>query len=125
MTCAITRICRQRGLGHDSNSLVSGPACTCSARNDRPRGRLALPGQGVQVLLRRCYHRAAAAGPGPPVRRENGIYIPGDKSWSIDMQRHNFQFTGQRFYKIEHGRLGGELRDVAYQAATTGFWNSI
>jgi hypothetical protein len=41
------------------------------------------------------------------------------------MQRYNFQFTGQRFYKIEHGRLGGELRDVAYQAATTGFWNSM
>ncbi|HWG12258.1 MAG TPA: TldD/PmbA family protein, partial [Streptosporangiaceae bacterium] len=25
---------------------------------------------------------------------ENGIYIAGDKSWSIDMQRYNFQFTG-------------------------------
>jgi TldD protein len=56
---------------------------------------------------------------------ENGIYILGDKSWSIDMQRYNFQFTGQRFYKIEHGRLGGQLRDVAYQATTTDFWNSL
>jgi TldD protein len=56
---------------------------------------------------------------------ENGIYILGDKSWSIDMQRYNFQFTGQRFYKIEHGRLGGQLRDVAYQATTTDFWNSM
>ena len=28
---------------------------------------------------------------------EDGIYIAGDKSWSIDMQRYNFQFTGQRF----------------------------
>jgi TldD protein len=56
---------------------------------------------------------------------ENGIYVLGDKSWSIDMQRYNFQFTGQRFYKIEHGRLAGQLRDVAYQATTTDFWNSM
>jgi TldD protein len=56
---------------------------------------------------------------------ETGIYILGDKSWSIDMQRYNFQFTGQRFYKIEHGRLAGQLRDVAYQATTTDFWNSM
>ena len=32
------------------------------------------------------------------------------------MQRYNFQFTGQRFFVIEHGRLAGQVRDVAYQA---------
>ena len=56
---------------------------------------------------------------------ERGIYVVGDKSWSIDMQRYNFQFTGQRFYKIENGRLAGQLRDVAYQATTTDFWGAI
>ncbi|MDQ3054707.1 MAG: TldD/PmbA family protein [Actinomycetota bacterium] len=56
---------------------------------------------------------------------ERGIYVVGDKSWSIDMQRYNFQFTGQRFYKIESGRLAGQLRDVAYQATTTDFWGSM
>ncbi len=56
---------------------------------------------------------------------DRGIYIVGDRSWSIDMQRHNFQFTGQRFYRIEHGRLAGQLRDAAYQAVTTEFWNSM
>ncbi len=56
---------------------------------------------------------------------DNGIYILGDKSWSIDMQRYNFQFTGQRFFKISHGRLAGQLRDVAYQATTTDFWSSM
>jgi TldD protein len=56
---------------------------------------------------------------------ENGIYVVGDKSWSIDMQRYNFQFTGQRFYRIASGRLAGQLRDVAYQATTTDFWNSV
>ncbi|MQY08633.1 TldD/PmbA family protein [Actinomadura macrotermitis] len=56
---------------------------------------------------------------------DRGVYIVGDKSWSIDMQRYNFQFTGQRFYRIENGRLAGQLRDVAYQATTTDFWNSM
>jgi TldD protein len=56
---------------------------------------------------------------------ERGIYVVGDKSWSIDMQRYNFQFTGQRFYRIENGRLAGMLKDVAYQATTTDFWGSM
>ncbi|HEX5143060.1 MAG TPA: TldD/PmbA family protein [Mycobacterium sp.] len=55
----------------------------------------------------------------------DGIYIVGDKSWSIDMQRYNFQFTGQRFFRIRDGRLDGQVRDVAYQATTTDFWNSM
>ncbi|WP_432249916.1 TldD/PmbA family protein [Streptomyces sanyensis] len=56
---------------------------------------------------------------------ERGIYVVGDRSWSIDMQRYNFQFTGQRFFRIENGRLAGQLRDVAYQATTTEFWGSM
>jgi TldD protein len=56
---------------------------------------------------------------------EDGIYIVGDKSWSIDMQRYNFQFTGQRFFRIRHGQLSEQIRDVAYQATTTDFWNSM
>jgi TldD protein len=58
-------------------------------------------------------------------RVADGIYVVGDKSWSIDMQRYNFQFTGQRFFRIRNGRLDGQLRDVAYQATTTEFWNSM
>jgi TldD protein len=56
---------------------------------------------------------------------DDGIYVAGDKSWSIDMQRYNFQFTGQRFFAIKNGRLAGQLRDVAYQATTTDFWGSM
>jgi TldD protein len=56
---------------------------------------------------------------------DHGLFITGDKSWSIDMQRYNFQFTGQRFYRIEKGRLAGQVRDVAYQATTTDFWGSL
>jgi TldD protein len=58
-------------------------------------------------------------------RVQDGIYIVGDKSWSIDMQRYNFQFTGQRFFRIRDGKLDGQLRDVAYQAITTEFWGSM
>ena len=58
-------------------------------------------------------------------RVERGIYVVGDKSWSIDQQRYNFQFTGQRFYRIEDGELRGQLRDVAYQGTTTEFWGSM
>jgi TldD protein len=68
--------------------------------------------------------RRAVAGAGSS-RVERGIYVVGDKSWSIDMQRYNFQFTGQRFFEIRGGRLVGQLRDVAYQATTTEFWGSL
>ncbi len=56
---------------------------------------------------------------------QEGIYILGDKSWSIDQQRYNFQFTGQRFYRIHQGRLAGQLRDVAYQSRTPDFWGRL
>jgi TldD protein len=56
---------------------------------------------------------------------EKGIYIIGDGSFSIDQQRYNFQFGGQTFYEIKNGKIVGMLRDVAYQANTQEFWNSL
>jgi TldD protein len=56
---------------------------------------------------------------------EDGIFIKGDNSWSIDMQRYNFQFTGQQFHRIKNGKLVGQVKDVAYQATTTDFWRSM
>ena len=41
------------------------------------------------------------------------------------MQRYNFQFGGQRFYSIENGKLGPQLKDVAYQGTTTDFWGAM
>ncbi len=55
---------------------------------------------------------------------EDGIYIVGNGSWSIDMQRYNFQFTGQSFWEIKNGQITQMLRDVAYQGNTVDFWNS-
>ena len=56
---------------------------------------------------------------------ERGIYIVGDGSYSIDQQRHNFQFGGQMFYEIKNGKLGQMLVQVAYQAQTRAFWNAM
>jgi TldD protein len=56
---------------------------------------------------------------------EDGLYVVGDKSWSIDMQRFNFQFTAQRFYRIKNGQLGEMVKDAAYTATTTDFWGSM
>ena len=56
---------------------------------------------------------------------DHGIYIVGDKSWSIDMQRYNFQFTGQRFFEIKNGKIVGQLKDVVYQSKTPDFWGSM
>ncbi|MER7151678.1 TldD/PmbA family protein [Streptomyces lydicus] len=56
---------------------------------------------------------------------ERGIYVVGDRSWSIDMQRYNFQFTQQRAYAIRNGRLCGQVRDLAYQGTTPDFWGSM
>jgi TldD protein len=85
----------------------------------------------LHVPVQRMANVSLRPAPGGPTTQEligdvsNGIYVIGDKSWSIDMQRYNFQFTGQRFYRIHSGRLGGQLRDVAYQGVTTTFWGSM
>jgi TldD protein len=55
---------------------------------------------------------------------EQGIYILGRGSYSIDQQRYNFQFGGQVFYEIKNGEITGMLDDVAYQSNTQEFWNS-
>lgn len=55
---------------------------------------------------------------------EDGIYVAGRGSWSIDMQRYNFQFTGQVFHRIRNGKLEGLLKDVAYQGNSVDFWNA-
>jgi TldD protein len=55
---------------------------------------------------------------------DDGIYIEGMGSFSIDQMRCNFQFGGDAFWEIKHGRIVGMLKDVTYQAMTTDFWNA-
>ena len=104
----------------------------------RRRDRTRRAPTAARSPTRRCTSRSSAwpTSRSPRRRRDraptssspgstDGIYIEGDKSWSIDMQRYNFQFTGQRFFAIRDGQLAGQLRDVAYQATTTEFWGSM
>ena len=55
---------------------------------------------------------------------EDGIYIVGAGSFSIDQQRYNAQFGGQLFYEIKDGKITEMLEDVAYQIRTPEFWAS-
>ncbi|MBK7011831.1 MAG: TldD/PmbA family protein [Xanthomonadales bacterium] len=55
---------------------------------------------------------------------ENGIYIVGDGSFSIDQQRYNAQFGGQLFYEVKNGKITRMIEDVAYQIRTPEFWNA-
>ena len=55
---------------------------------------------------------------------ENGVYIIGRGSYSIDQQRYNAQFGGQLFYEIKNGKVTRPLGDVAYQMRTPEFWNA-
>lgn len=55
---------------------------------------------------------------------DDGIYIEGMGSFSIDQMRCNFQFGGDAFWEIKNGKIVGMLKNVTYQAMTTDFWNS-
>jgi len=86
------------------------------------------PGHAPIQRMANVSLQPAAGGPSTEElisRVKNGLYIQGDKSWSIDMQRYNFQFTGQRAYLIKDGKLAGQVKDFAYQATTTDFWGAM
>jgi TldD protein len=112
------RIAQLRGLGGDGSGAARSNGCAFA---DSPG----------HVPIQRMANVSLLPAPGGPSTDElisrvsDGLYIVGDKSWSIDMQRYNFQFTGQRAYRIRDGRLAGQVRDFAYQATTTDFWGSM
>ena len=56
---------------------------------------------------------------------EDGVFVKGDSSYSIDHQRYNFQFSGQTFWEVKKGKITTQLRDVAYQSNTPEFWKSL
>jgi len=55
---------------------------------------------------------------------ENGIYIEGRGSFSIDQHRVNFQFGGDMFWEIKNGKKVRPLKDVLYKSNNPEFWNS-
>jgi len=72
------------------------------------------------------------AAPGPPatpaeelIAASTGGSTVSRQSWSIDMQRYNFQFTAQRFSQDEGGKLAGQLRDGRLPGHHTDFWGAL
>lgn len=55
---------------------------------------------------------------------EDGVYIQGQGSFSIDQHRLNFQFGGDFFWEIKNGKLFRPLKKVIYKSCNPEFWNS-
>ncbi|MGD9707049.1 MAG: TldD/PmbA family protein [Candidatus Delongbacteria bacterium] len=55
---------------------------------------------------------------------EDGIYIEGKRSFSIDNHRVNFQFSGDMFWEIKNGKIVRPLKDVLYKSNNPEFWNA-
>ena len=55
---------------------------------------------------------------------DDGIYIEGMGSFSIDQMRQNFQFGGDAFWEVKGGKITGMLKNVTYQSITPAFWNA-
>jgi TldD protein len=56
---------------------------------------------------------------------DRGVMFTNRATYSIDHQRYNFQFGGQAAWEIRGGKVVGMVKDCAYQATTTTFWNSL
>jgi TldD protein len=55
---------------------------------------------------------------------ENGYLLDFTKTWSIDDNRNNFQFTTEIGYKIKDGRITGIVKEPTYFGITKDFWNA-
>jgi predicted Zn-dependent protease len=56
---------------------------------------------------------------------EYGVYMESNRSWSIDDQRHKFQFGCEYAKLIENGKLTRTLRNPNYRSTTPEFWHSL
>ncbi len=56
---------------------------------------------------------------------EKGVYMEANRSWSIDDQRHKFQFGCEYAKLIENGKFTKTLRNPNYRATTPQFWHSL
>lgn len=55
---------------------------------------------------------------------EDGVYIDGRGSFSIDQHRVNFQFGGDLFWEIKNGKKTRMLKKVLYKSNNPEFWRS-
>jgi TldD protein len=55
---------------------------------------------------------------------DDGIFIEGVSSWSIDDNRDNFTLSGEIGWEIKGGKLAGMIKSPSYSGNTVQFWNS-
>jgi TldD protein len=55
---------------------------------------------------------------------DDGVYMAGPTSWSIDDLRKNFQFGCEIGWEIKGGKLAGVIKDPTFSGCTTQFWNN-
>lgn len=55
---------------------------------------------------------------------EQGYFLDFTKTWSIDDNRNNFQFTTEIGYRIENGEITGIVKEPTYFGITSEFWNA-
>jgi len=55
---------------------------------------------------------------------DDGVYMETNKSWSIDQQRLNFQFTCELGREIRGGKLQDLVKNPTYQSITPDFWGA-
>ncbi|MCX8058797.1 MAG: TldD/PmbA family protein [Spirochaetes bacterium] len=55
---------------------------------------------------------------------DDGVYVDGVKTWSIDQMRLNFQFTCEIGYVIKNGKIKEVVKNPTYQGITPEFWQS-
>jgi predicted Zn-dependent protease len=56
---------------------------------------------------------------------DRGIYMESNRSWSIDDQRHKFQFSCEYAKSIENGKLTQTIRNPNYRGITPQFWGNL
>ncbi|MBE9030752.1 TldD/PmbA family protein [filamentous cyanobacterium LEGE 11480] len=56
---------------------------------------------------------------------DHGIYMEANRSWSIDDQRHKFQFSCEYAKLIENGKLTKTIRNPNYRGITPEFWSNL
>jgi predicted Zn-dependent protease len=56
---------------------------------------------------------------------KRGIYMESNRAWSIDDQRHKFQFSCEYGRLIEDGQLTTTVRNPNYRGTTPQFWQSL
>jgi TldD protein len=56
---------------------------------------------------------------------DEGLYLEGNRSWSIDDRRLHFQFATEVGREVRSGRLGRLYRNSSYAGVTPRFWQSL